>query len=244
MVIDITPYCNPSRSFDLHKLACIIANKTYPGNSIDEPIILHLGYEGFDIVETGIEQGIKDIVDILRLDPARIIFRTNDRLTKSNFFKHEFCDKQDIFRNTGSVLAKADIEFSFPNTMKYGMFLVRANNERLYSFWKHKTWNFAKDGIATFHFDPKEFPIEPNDFTSFQIEHNDKWQHVKNLLPYNDMADMADMAESVAKNKQNSVDLETANPFWNNVYKDITVEVVMETNTAANTFFITDGIII
>ena len=88
MVIDIRPYCGADTTYNIHKLACVIANKTCQKNDVSETIILDLGSEGFDIVENGIEQAVKDITDILEIDHNRVVFRSSDRLCKSNIFRH------------------------------------------------------------------------------------------------------------------------------------------------------------
>ena len=73
MVINIEPYCGVAKTYNLHKLACEIINATYLS---EETIVLDLKYEGWDIVENGIEKAVKDIVDMLQLSPDRIIFKT------------------------------------------------------------------------------------------------------------------------------------------------------------------------
>ena len=82
VTIDITPYCGASRNWNTEILACKIAK------NCNEKILLNLKHEGWDIVENGIEQKVKNICDELKIPYTQIEFRSNDRLCKSKTFKH------------------------------------------------------------------------------------------------------------------------------------------------------------
>jgi len=226
MVINIEPYCGVEKTYNLHKLACEIINATYLS---DETIVLDLKYEGWDIVENGIEKAVKDIVDILKLSPDRIIFKSSDRLCKSNFFRHEL--NTDCINFFPHFFTVNDIKLPISNN--YGMFLGRGTDERLYSFYKHKTWQHTNKGYATLHLNNEEDINElQNDYLEFIIEYNDKWQKIKNILPYTDLGHEFDVLDNIVES--------THQKFWDKIYNNISIEIVCETNTTADTFFVTE----
>lgn len=226
MVINIEPYCGVAKTYNLHKLACEIINATYLS---EETIVLDLKYEGWDIVENGIEKAVKDIVDMLQLSPDRIIFKSSDKLCKSNFFKHEL---NTHCRNFFPHLLTVN-NMKLPELDNYGMFLGRGTNERLYSFYKHKTWQHTNKGYATLHLNNAEDINElQNDYSEFIIEHNDKWQKIKNILPYTDLGHEFDVLDNIVESTQQK--------FWDKIYNNMSIEIVCETNTTAGTFFVTE----
>ena len=77
MVIDIRPYCGASSCWDTEILACKISQYQ------NQYIILDLNYEGWDIVENGIEQVVKNIADELNIPYKNISFVSSDRFCKS-----------------------------------------------------------------------------------------------------------------------------------------------------------------
>ena len=66
MVIDITSFCGASSCFNTEMLACKIAQHR------DQNIVLDLEHEGWDIVENGIEQVVKNIADALDIPYTQI----------------------------------------------------------------------------------------------------------------------------------------------------------------------------
>ena len=72
--IDLTKYCGAAHSRDVEILACKIAQHK------DEKIILDLKMEGWDIVENGIEQKVKNICDELNIPYTQVEFTSSDRL--------------------------------------------------------------------------------------------------------------------------------------------------------------------
>ncbi len=221
VTIDITDYCGASHVRDVEILACKIAQYK------DEKIVLSLRYEGWDIVENGIEQAVKNIADTMNIQYEQISFLSSDRSCKSTVFEHSLHEGYNFFKN---FLKPKDIQL--PSANKYGLFNGRATNERLYSFWKHKNWQYSDRGKASMHLDVNTVTEHDSDFTSFICEYNEPWRSIKKILPYTDL----DHALTPADNLHEA----TKPIMWNDIYSDISIEIVCETNTTAGTFFITE----
>lgn len=227
VTIDIRNYCGALHSYNVEILACKISQHK------DEKIILDLKHEGWDIVENGIEQKVKNICDELDISYTQIEFISSDRLCKSKIFKHtintEFKKKfSQIFHEP--IGPEADIVF--PNKFNYGLFCGRATNERLYSFWKHKNWQYSDCGKASMHLDISTVTEWDSDFKGFICEHNERWQSLFPLLPYSDIGSYTKPPIPAGNTgKKNN---------WDSIYSKLAVEIVCETNTTADTFFITE----
>ena len=220
VTIDITNYCGAAHSRDVEILACKIAQHK------DEKIVLDLKHEGWDIVENGIEQKVKNICDELDIPYTQIEFTSSDRLSKSRTFKHTVNPEYATFFPD---LHKD--EKIVPSTkFNYGLFFGRATNERLYSFWKHKNWQYCDRGKASMHLDISTVTEWDSDFTEFICEYNEHWQSLIPVLPYSDISPYI---------KPPLVKIAFSN-VWTDIYKDIAIEIVAETNQTADTFFITE----
>ena len=222
VTFDITPYCGAAHTRDIEILACKIAQCK------DEKIVLDLQHEGWDIVENGIEQKVKNICDSLAIPYNHIEFKSSDKLCKSKTFKHKVNTKyatffSKLFKSSDTVLS---------DTFNYGLFCGRATNERLYSFWKHKNWQYSSLGKSSMHLDTSSLTEWDSDFTGFICEHNDHWQSLLPLLPYSDIGNYI-KPPVIFGNSYNT-------DMWNDIYSDISIEIVCETNTTADTFFITE----
>jgi hypothetical protein len=220
VTIDITNYCGAAHSRDVEILACKIAQHK------DEEIVLDLIHEGWDIVENGIEQKVKNICDELGIPYTQIEFTSSDRLCKSETFKHTINPEYTTYYSKRFK----ETEIVSSTKFNYGLFCGRATNERLYSFWKHKNWQYSDRGKASLHLDVDTVVEWSSDFTEFICEHNERWQSLVPLLPYSD----AD--EYFLPGTESTSYADT----WKNTYKDIVIEIVCETNTTADTFFITE----
>jgi hypothetical protein len=220
VTIDITDYCGASHSRNVEILACKIAQHK------DEKIVLDLHIEGWDIVENGIEQKVKNICNELKIPYTQIEFTSSDRLCKSETFKHTINPEYTTFFS--NWFKKTEITSS--TNFDYGLFCGRATNERLYSFWKHKNWHYSDRGNASMHLNVDTLTEWDSDFTKFICEHNARWQSLVPLLPYSD----ADEYFLPGRPLTSYADT------WKNTYKDIVIEIVCETNTTADTFFITE----
>lgn len=224
VIIDVTPYCGASASYcqNTEILACKIAQHK------DEKIVLDLKHEGWDIVENGIEQKVKNICDELDIPYAQIEFTSSDRLCKSETFEHKINPKyttffSDLFKKIQTV----------PSTkFNYGLFCGRATNERLYSFWKHKNWQHSNRGKASLHLDVTAVIELEINFTGFICEYNEYWQNLVPQLPYSDINSY--IKPPIIFGNNTDVDL------WKHVYSELSIEVVVETNQTADTFFITE----
>ena len=222
IVIDIRPYCGASRSWNTEILACKISQH------LNQYIVLDLRQEGWDIVENGIEQVVKNIADELNIPYKNIKFRSSDKLCKSQVFEHELnTDYVDVFTRFFRV---EDIKVPIANN--YGLFCGRGTNERLYSFWKHKNWQYSNRGKASMHLDISTISEWDSEFTSFICEYNENWQNLIPVLPYSDI-------DSYIKPPiifGNSYDTD----MWKRVYSELTIEIVVETTQTPDTFFITE----
>jgi len=222
VTIDIRDYCGAAHSRDVEILACKIAQHK------DEKIVLDLKHEGWDIVENGIEQKVKNICDELNIPYTQIEFTSSDRLCKSKTFKHTINPKyttyfSDPFKEITTV----------PSTkFNYGLFCGRATNERLYSFWKHKNWRYQVLGKASMHLDISTVTEWNSDFTGFICEYNECWQSLIPIIPYSDIDSY--IKPPIIFGNNTDVDL------WKRVYSELMIEVVVETNQTLDTFFITE----
>jgi len=222
VTIDITNYCGASHIRNIEILACKIAQHK------DEKIVLDLGPEGWDIVENGIEQKVKNICNELNIPYTQIEFSSSDRLCKSTVFKHQLNKDYNIFLNCFDIQS-----IELPSANKYGLFNGRATNERLYSFWKHKNWQYSDRGKASMHLDINTVTEWDSDFTSFICEHNERWQSLVSILPYSDTGEKINPANA-------NFEVMTGSKVWDEIYNDISIEIVCETNTTADTFFVTE----
>ena len=222
VTIDVTPYCGAAHNRDVEILACKITQHK------DEKIVLDLKHEGWDIVENGIEQKVKNICNELDIPYIQIEFTSSDRLCKSETFKHTINPEyttyfSDRFKEIKTV----------PSTkFNYGLFCGRATNERLYSFWKHKNWQYQVLGKASMHLDISTVAEWNSDFTSFICEYNEHWKSLIPLLPYSDIDSY--IKPPIIFGNNTDVDL------WKRVYSELMIEVVVETNQTPDTFFITE----
>lgn len=241
--IDLRDFCNAATCWNTEILACKIAKHR------DEKILLDLTPEGWDIIENGIDQALKNICDELGKDYKDIEILTVDKLAKSKTFSTQVCNKVNwwsrIFHNVNSIVPS--------DTYNYGMFFSRASRERLYSIWKHFNWQYTSQGIVSMRFDPMSVPEWKSTFTDFVCEHNEKWQDLIHLLPYSDLDEQwlsnfnreFDNSDRASRDKNSNINAHNGIQAWNdklwqNHYKRIAIEIVSETNTTSDSFFITE----
>lgn len=225
MKIDLTKYCGANHTRNTHLLSLEI-EKIYREKKF---VLLTQMTDGWDIVENGIETIVKEIADTLSIPYDRIVFESADVLCKSKIFKHVKYPNQLIPHNLHPS------KFTLPAQSGVGLFIGRATNERLYAFWKSCE---LKNSLRTCHLQVQKVEEHNSDFSQFICEHNDKWQTIKELLPYTDIDQKFNFQnyETVAE-KIRRFDLDRA---WLNVYDKIDIEIVCETNTTAGTFFVTE----
>lgn len=224
MSIDLTKYMGATYTRNLHLLALEISsiNRT-------EQILLDLAHEGFDIVESGMEQAVKDIADRLLIPYNRIQFRTNDMLAKSKIFVNTYCGWNVALR-----YAKHDNiqPPTFPDNLIYGQFLGRADNNRMHGHYKHTENRLRSQGIATFHHDPITVNESDSEFVEFCIEYNQQYINMLPNLPYSDLGNYLHPPIIFG----NNYDID----FWKKVYANVTVELVYETVPTTGTFYPTE----
>lgn len=223
--IDLTKYCGAVRHWNTHLLALEIA-KIYQKNN---KVLLSLNTNGFDIVDNGIESVVKDIADYLQIPYKHIVFESADRLTKSNIFAHNKKPNYLLPKNLQYC------QYAPPIQQGVGLFIGRATNERLYAFYKSQ--NLEKS-LRTCHLNVNALKETSADFTGFICEHNEKWQEINKLFPYSDIDQEFDYHNmETVQEKVRGFDLDKV---WLSVYAKIDIEIVCETNTTPNTFFVTE----
>jgi len=225
MKIDLTQYCGTNHTRDTHLLALEI-EKTYREN---ERVLLSLGTDGWDIVENGIEQVVKDIADKLNIPYSNITFESTDRLGKSETFVVNIIKTRLLPNNLKLP------EFKNPDKNNFGLFIGRGTNERLYAFWKAKK---MQNGIVTCHVNTNNVTEHKCDFAQFICEHNDKWQEIKLVLPCSDIID--NKFNHGAQDSWHIIYRFDLDHIWRETYNNIAIEIVCETNTSPGTFFITE----
>ena len=225
--IAITKYMGANFVRDVHLLALEIAE----ANRMGKHIVLDLDYEGWDIVETGIEKIVKDIADRLCIPYNRIQFRTNDMLAKSEIFVNKYCGWNEALRDAEHNNIQT---ISFPAVLRYGQFLGRADNNRMYGHYKHINNRFKNQGVATFHHDPMivHTYTHQSEFIEFCIEHNTAYKQILPNLPYSDLGIY--LKPPIVFGNHMDID------FWKRVYKNITVELAYETVPSSGTFYPTE----
>jgi hypothetical protein len=222
IIIDIHGWVGENKIWQPHLIASEIVKNQ------DKEIVLTINDEGYDIVRNGLETLVKTICDHNNISYNQISFMSGNIHLKLAYFNHVY-----IGYNGDAARLKPNNNWIDPINSKYGLFLVRPTNERLYTFYNHLFWKNYDKGKATFHFFPKNANLKDSEFVDFLINHNAKWQFVQNNLPFSDY-------EKFNK-KFNLITGDTNNTeFWNNVYKDCQIEIVCETNIKSNSFFITE----
>ena len=222
VTIDLTDYCGASRCRDTEILACRIAQHA------NEKIILDLKHEGWDIVENGIECVVKNIADTLDIPYEQIEFCSSDREGKSEIFVHRLNTYYDFYF---AIMVKRDNVITLPTDFKYGLFLGRPSDERLYSFYRHMTWDYKHLGLASQHIDIMKEQEWNSDYMKFIAEHSDKWQYIKSLLPYSDIEVYYEQAKMCGVHGP-----------WEEVYKNISAEIVCETVQTEGVFYTSEKI--
>jgi hypothetical protein len=223
--IDMQSFVSTNDIRNIHVLAGkIIKNK-------DKKITLSMGDEGFNIINNGLEVAIKQICDYNLIPYENIVFESGDILETSQFFKHKY-----IGYNGDAVrlnLEKLELDVKTPTSLRYGLFYARPDNCRLYSFYKHLSFVHREKGSATMHFDPNTMSTKHalSQISNFVINYPDQWALVKKELPYSDFGTYI---------KPPITDHNNHNNFWNHVYSSTSIEIVSETITDFNSFFLTE----
>lgn len=229
MKIDVTQYCDSRITRNTHLLALEI-DRTYKNHG---QVLCSLGLEGWDIVENGIEQTVKEIADFLLIPYEHIEFESSDRLTKSQTFKHNL--HQNMILLSPNVLQSWT--YRPPVQPGIGLLIGRATNERLYTFWKSCKF---RNTIRTCHLEIERFNESASDFTEFICEHNYAWQEIKDMMPYSDLRAVDpdyDLYTSLKQMRRYDLD-ESLHWFYDN----IDIEIVCETNVTPGTFYMTEKI--
>lgn len=218
--IYINPLITQSQILKPHIITSkILENKDYD-------IILSIDHEGWDLVSSGVENLVKEICDYNNIDYKKIKFESSNYNPNLKYFNHI----QSLYTNFRMI--------SIPNTVsdisnnKYGLFLGRPSNERLYAFLKHTQWNHGNLGLATFHFNPMDINEFESEFTNFLIQHNEGWKNLRHKLPYSDFGNR--LTYPIVRESHGDTN------FWTSVYKKISTEIVCETVVQNKSFFITE----
>ena len=219
--IDIRPFVGNERCYNIEVLACKIAEHKH------ESIVLDFKEESRDIAATGLETAVQNICDSLRIPYEQVEFRSCDRLLNGTVFAHKLNEHLLWFY---PCMTWSNARIDIPRHFKYGMFLGRPCNERLYSFHKHWTWPYKNLGLASQHLNLEIENESTSDYTGFICEHHDKWQQIRPVLPYSDLND-----NYTYKDMSGAVD-----SVWQEYYKDFAVEIVLETMHTEKMFFLSE----
>lgn len=222
VTIDIHCWVGENRLWKPHLIAAAIVKHKY------QKILLTIHDEGYDVTRNGLDELVKEVCDHHNIPYSNITYRSGDIFQKTKYFKHEF-----IGYNGDASRLEPHTSWVAPSVSNYGLFLVRPTNERLYAFYKHLTWENFNRGKATFHFSEFMIDLKNAEFLEFLINHNDKWQHVKQRIPYSDYETSKPMEEYISGDSNNTA-------FWNNVYDTCSIEIVCETNIQPSSIFITE----
>lgn len=222
--IDVQPFVGAVDVRNTHLLASqILENK-------DKKIVLSIGDEGFNIVANGLEKTVKEICDYNQIPYVNITFSSGDILENSQWFAHNYIGYNgDAVRYT----IPQDQAYTHPVLFRHGIFYARPDNCRLYSFYKHLTFSSSQAGLASMHFDPSEHASKDTltQIANFVIEHPEKWNFIKDKLPYSDFG---------FKLSYPIVDHQAHAMFWQETYQKMSLEIVAETVTDDGSFFITE----
>lgn len=221
VTIDVTPYCTATNTYQIELLAVEICK------NIDHDIQLSLDYEGFDITENGLESAVQRIVDRLEIPYKQISFLTNDMRAKSNIFKCKYIGYNEAIRWMKPRIPN----LVFPNEKRYCQLVKRPNNTRMYAFHKHLTFGYNGKGDVTFHFNPIDENDLHREYLEFQLEYPKEYAQFKGILPYN--------SRRYPKPKKFGVE-DQEYDFWDDFYKGVSIEIVLETVTTSNTFYPTE----
>lgn len=195
---------------------------------LNKKVILSIFDEGWDLVENGFEKILLEICNEIKFNIDDIIIESANPDQSLNYFKHQYLG----FNGDAALLDPVTTSISLPDKFNYGQFYARPLDERLYSFYKHVSWNHNSRGIASMHLDIQSINECGVEYRNFIVHENKKWQVIKPLLPYSD----------VGKYIRSPIGLEYHNnqDFWYSTYKKIAIEVVGETNQSGTGFFMTE----
>lgn len=216
------PFVGVERCYDIEVLACKIAQHKH------EHIVLDFKENARNLATSGIETAVKNICDTLVIPYGQIEFRSCDRLTNGNIFKHKINDHMLWFF---PQMALDSVEITIPNSYNYGLFCGRPTNERLYSFHKHVTWDNRARGLASQHLNLEIEDESNSDYTQFICEHHDKWQTIRPLIPCSDVDSGYVYKEMKGASKGQQ---------WRNMYNKLAVEIIIETIQTPDVFFLTE----
>lgn len=204
-----------------HMIAArIVANK-------HNNMLITIAHEGWDLVNIGVEDLVKEVCDYAQIDYSKIVFVSSNLNPKLNYFEHE------IFPYNFNILNMHCKDIDCPTVVDYGLFLGRPTNERLSAFDKHLNWQHKNRGIATFHFDPNTLGnIKQTEFADYVITQNKQWNFLKKYLPYSDLGNR--LYYPIIDESHGDMD------FWKKTYEKISIEVVCETAMHNESFFITE----
>jgi hypothetical protein len=224
--IPITQYISAERVWKPHLIALLVAKNK------DKKIIFSLPWEGWDLKHNEFENILKEICDFEEINYSNISIEGENRNLELNYFEY-------LSVGHFSVISWIDQVHEIPKleTIGYGQFYGRATADRLYSFYKHISWQNKNLGLASMHLDLKNTNEKESEFYRFLVEKNSEWNKIKSLLPYSDIDSLPDtkiLHDPAMVIRPGSYD------FWPNVYKKMLVEVVAETNTLGNGFYITE----
>tara|TARA_Y100000114_G_C11715876_1_gene305894 strand:- start:18 stop:989 length:972 start_codon:yes stop_codon:yes gene_type:complete len=225
--VNLRPFITPNRVY----LPEILALQIYKFAQVHDKIVLHMGPEGYDIQQIKLEYILKNICDEANIQYDRIEIHTRDLLCKTGIFK-----VVNLYNTICPFFYNNSIKYNSPKNKKYGIFLGRGSNERMYLFNKHLEWQYNSKGIANYNCNIIDENETEADFLQFALDFPKEYNKLKHILP------MQDVNDDKFKIGESMVEINDEN-FWYSAYEDICIEIVSETNVHNGTFFPTEKII-
>ena len=183
-----------------------------------DKIVLHSGAEGFNYSVNGLYDLLDQVTQRLDFDPSKLV------LTTTNWSEEH--PVYTIQKNDSVFLKNFKDKKTFTQCEQnnYGMFIGRANNTRMYALTKYLTTYYPSITSFNHNFEENITPIP------FMQEFPEDYARIKKITPYSDIGDVILPPISYPLNTLQ----------WDDVYKNVAIEVVCETSPHADTFFITE----
>ena len=185
------------------------------------------------------ESGLYNLLDQMstyhKWDKSKIIIRTPNYLEKHNQYTIEFMF-EDLYQYSAISLdlIKSGIEHRPWNKEKtYGMFLARANVTRIHGVHKHKQFEFADQGLVSWHHNLREHVDQPV-LTKYLMATNQTYEEMVSVIPFSDIGPV--LTPPITHATAGNID-------WASVYEKIAIELVFETSEAIGASSITEKIL-
>jgi hypothetical protein len=179
---------------------------------------------------SGRESGLYYLLDQLSAyhdwNKSKIIIKTVNWIESHDQYTIEFMRQETMpLLLTEAGIIKTGVEHRPWNHEKtYGMFLGRANVTRIYGIHKHKQFEFANQGLVSWHHDLKQ-QVDTPVLTEYLMATNQTYEEMVSIEPFSDIGPV--LTPPITDAKAGGVD-------WNSVYEKIGIELVFETSESSS----------